>query len=73
MGGEIQILLVGLATVLPHLKAKSDKLKVFAVTSAKRAPAAPGIPTVAEAGMPGHEFDVWYMAWCSPAGRRALL
>lgn len=60
MGGEIQILLVGLATVLPHLKAKSDKLKVYAVTSAKRAPAAPNIPTVAEAGLPGYEFDVWY-------------
>ncbi len=60
MGGEIQILLVGLATVLPHVKAKSDKLKVFAVTSAKRSAAAPDIPTVAESGLPGYEFDVWY-------------
>ncbi len=60
MGGEIQILLVGLATVLPHVNAKSDKLKVFAVTSAKRSAAAPDIPTVAESGLPGYEFDVWY-------------
>ncbi len=60
MGGEIQILLVGLATVLPHVKAKNDKLKVFAVTSAKRSAAAPDIPTVAESGLPGYEFDVWY-------------
>jgi tripartite-type tricarboxylate transporter receptor subunit TctC len=60
MAGEIQILVVGLATVLPHVRAKSDKLKVFAVTGAKRAPAAPEIPTVAESGLPGYEFDVWY-------------
>ena len=60
MGGEIQILLVGLATVLPFVKSKSDKLKVYAVTSAKRSVAAPDIPTVAESGLPGYEFDVWY-------------
>ncbi|MEQ1776087.1 MAG: tripartite tricarboxylate transporter substrate-binding protein, partial [Burkholderiales bacterium] len=60
MAGEIQLLVVGLATVLPHVRAKSDKLKVFAVTGAKRAPAAPEIPTVAESGLPGYEFDVWY-------------
>jgi tripartite-type tricarboxylate transporter receptor subunit TctC len=60
MGGEIQILLVGLATVLPHVRSKSDKLKVYAVTSARRSPAAPDIPTVAEAGLPGYDFDVWY-------------
>ena len=39
MGGEIQILLVGLATVLPHVRAKSEKLKILAVTSARRAAA----------------------------------
>ena len=60
MAGEIHILLVGLATVLPHVRSKSDKVKVLAVTSARRSPAAPEIPTVAEAGLPGYEFDVWY-------------
>lgn len=60
LGGEIQVLLVGLATVLPHVKAKSDKLKVYAVTGAKRSPTAPDLPTVAESGLPGFEFDVWY-------------
>jgi tripartite-type tricarboxylate transporter receptor subunit TctC len=42
------------------VRAKSDKVKVLAVTGAKRAPAAPEIPAVAEAGLPGYEFDVWY-------------
>ena len=60
LGGEIQGLLVGLATVLPYVRAKSDKLKVLAVTSAKRAAVAPELPTIAEAALPGFEFDVWY-------------
>ena len=60
LSGEIQMLLVGLATVLPYVKAKSDKLKVLAVTSAKRAAVAPEIPTIAESALPGFEFDVWY-------------
>ena len=60
LSGEIQTLLVGLATVLPYVKAKSDKLKVLAVTSSKRAAVAPEIPTIAESALPGFEFDVWY-------------
>jgi tripartite-type tricarboxylate transporter receptor subunit TctC len=35
------------------------KLKALAVTSAKRSPAAPTIPTVAESGLPGYEFQTW--------------
>jgi len=60
LSGEIQGLLVGLATVLPYVRAKSDKLKVLAVTSAQRAAVAPELPTIAEAALPGFEFDVWY-------------
>ena len=60
LGGEIQVLLVGLATVLPYVKSKSDRLKVLAVTSSKRAAVAPELPTIAEAALPGFVFDVWY-------------
>ena len=60
LSGEIQVLVVGVATVLPYVRAKSDKLKVYAVTGAKRAQVAPELPTVAESGLPGFEFDVWY-------------
>ena len=60
LAGEIQVLLVGLATVLPYVKAKSDRLKVYAVTGAKRSSVAPELPTVAETALPGFEFDVWY-------------
>jgi tripartite-type tricarboxylate transporter receptor subunit TctC len=58
MGGELQIAMAGLATVLPH--AKSGRLKALAVTGAKRAGIAPELPTVAESGVPGYAFDVWY-------------
>lgn len=58
MGNEIQIALAGLATVLPH--ARAGRLKALAVTGAKRAQIAPEVPTVAESGVPGYRFDVWY-------------
>ena len=60
LAGEIQVLVVGLATVLPYLKAKNEKIKVLATMGAKRAAVAPDLPTVAESGYPGFEFDVWY-------------
>lgn len=58
MGGEIELALAGLATILPH--AKSGKVRALAVTGSKRAQIAPEIPTVAESGVPGYAFDVWY-------------
>jgi tripartite-type tricarboxylate transporter receptor subunit TctC len=51
--------------VLPQ--ANSGKLRGIAVGSAKRSPAAPDIPTVAEAGVPGFEYVTWYGLF-APAG-----
>ena len=58
MSGEIQIALAGLATLLPHVKA--GKVKALGVTGAKRTQFAPEVPTVAESGVPGYAFEVWY-------------
>ena len=58
MAGEIQVAFGGLQTVLPH--ARAGKLRALAVTGAKRAQIAPELPTIAEAGVPGYAFDVWY-------------
>lgn len=58
MGGELNLAIAGLATVLPH--ARAGKLKALAVTGSKRAQIAPDVPTVAESGIPGYVFDVWY-------------
>jgi tripartite-type tricarboxylate transporter receptor subunit TctC len=58
MSGELQTLMAGLATVLPQ--AKSGKIRVLAVSGAQRSRMAPEVPTVAEAGVPGYDFNVWY-------------
>jgi len=50
---------------MPHVKA--GKLKVLAVTGAKRAAAYPDIPTVAETGLPGFDAKPWYGV-LAPAG-----
>lgn len=41
--------------------AKTGKLRALAITSARRSPQLPEVPTVAEAGIPGYEFVAWYM------------
>jgi tripartite-type tricarboxylate transporter receptor subunit TctC len=58
MGGEIQLVIAGLATVLPHMKA--GRVRGLAVTGSKRAQVAPELPTAGEAGAKGYAFDVWY-------------
>ena len=39
---------------------KSGRLRALAVTSAKRSPVLPDVPTVAESGVPGYEVNGWY-------------
>jgi|SRR5882672_2081205 len=58
MAGEIQVAFAGLQTVLPH--SRGGKVRALAVTGATRAKIAPELPTIAEAGVPGYAFDVWY-------------
>ncbi|MGH6880466.1 MAG: Bug family tripartite tricarboxylate transporter substrate binding protein, partial [Hypericibacter sp.] len=38
---------------------QAGRIKALAVTSAKRSPALPDVPTVAESGLPGYELDFW--------------
>ena len=65
LGGEIHIQLIGISSVVPHMK--SGRMRALAVSGAKRSSAAPEVPTVAESGVPGYEFDVWY-GMLFPAG-----
>ena len=65
LGNEIQMQLIGISSVVPHLK--TGRMKALAVSGAKRSSAAPEIPTVAESVVPGYEFDVWY-GMLFPAG-----
>jgi len=58
LAGEVQVGFGTLFGVRPHMDA--GRLKVLAMTDQKRSPAAPDIPTVAEAGVPGYHVDQWY-------------
>jgi tripartite-type tricarboxylate transporter receptor subunit TctC len=58
LAGDVQVGFGTLFGVRPHLP--SGRLKALAVTTGKRTPAAPELPTVAEAGVPGYEVDQWY-------------
>jgi tripartite-type tricarboxylate transporter receptor subunit TctC len=71
MSGELQCLLAGLATVMPQTK--NGKIKALAVTGAKRSAVAPDVPTVAEAGVPGYEFIVWYGMMVPGGTPRAII
>jgi tripartite-type tricarboxylate transporter receptor subunit TctC len=57
VAGEVQLGFNNILSVLPHVN--SGRLKAIAVTSARRAPAVPNLPTVAEAGVPGYEATSW--------------
>ena len=65
LGGQVQLMFNNLVEVLPHLK--SGKIRPLAVGTAKRTPALPDLPTVAESGLPGYEMQLWY-GLVAPAG-----
>ena len=65
LGGQVPFMFDTLPTSLPHIKA--GKLKALAVTTEKRTPLAPDIPTMIEQGWPGFVISAWY-AVLAPAG-----
>ncbi len=58
LSGETTMTFGSLSALSPYVTAK--KLRVIAVTSAKRSPLDPKIPTIAESGLPGYEMTPWY-------------
>ncbi len=65
MGGHIQVLLGAIPTTLAQVKA--GKVRALAVSSARRWPAVPELPTIAESGLPGFEAASWF-GMLAPAG-----
>src|SRR6186713_2979196 len=57
IGNQVPAVLGTLSGILPHIKA--GKLKAIAITSSKRSPLLPDVPTIAESGFPGYESDTW--------------
>ena len=64
ISGQVSLLFNSMPSVLPHVA--SGRLRGIAVGSAQRSPAAPDIPTVAEAGLKGYQYVTWY-ALLAPA------
>ena len=70
MAGLVDVYFGGLSTALPHVKA--GKMRALGQTLLVRSPAAPDIPTIAEAGLPGYEAAISYGIFL-PAGAPTVL
>ncbi len=58
LGGQVNVMFDILGSSLPYIQV--GKLTPLAVTSARRSPTLPNVPTMAEAGVPGYEFTGWH-------------
>jgi len=61
LAGQVDMMIVDFTTTLPHVQA--GKLKALAVSSKKRSPLAPSLPTLDEAGVKGYEMSYWNAAY----------
>ena len=64
LGGQVQVVCTSPLPAMPHVKA--GRLRALALTSAKRSPMWPDLPTVAESGYPAYQSTLWY-ALLAPA------
>ena len=65
VSGHVAVTVASMLGTMPQVR--SGRLRALGVTSARRVPAAPDIPTIAEAGVPGYESLQWY-GLVAPAG-----
>ncbi|WP_120966322.1 tripartite tricarboxylate transporter substrate binding protein [Comamonas sp. lk] len=61
LGNQIAVMFDNMPSAIQHVR--SGKLRPIAVTTAKRSPELPDVPTVAEAGVPGYEATSWFGLW----------
>lgn len=58
LSGEVEVALLSIPVVTPHVRA--GRMKIYGVTTAKRSPLLPDVPTIAEQGLDGYEFGNWH-------------
>jgi tripartite-type tricarboxylate transporter receptor subunit TctC len=71
IAGDVAVTFGNISQAIVHVKA--GRMRALAVTSAKRNPAMPELPTVAEAGVPGYEFDTWFVVAAPKGTPRAIV
>jgi tripartite-type tricarboxylate transporter receptor subunit TctC len=71
VAGQVDFSIPAYPTAVPHLKA--GRLRILAVTGYKREPTVPDVPTVAEAGFPGTEFEIWFALFAPAATPKAII
>jgi tripartite-type tricarboxylate transporter receptor subunit TctC len=71
LGGHVLLMFDNMPSALPH--AKAGKLRGIAVSTAKRSPVTPEVPTVAESGLPGFEVSVWFGVLAPAATPREIV
>jgi tripartite-type tricarboxylate transporter receptor subunit TctC len=58
IGGNVNLMFNSIPPVMQHIK--SGRLRLLGVSSAKRSPQLPDVPTISEAGVPGYESITWF-------------
>ncbi len=71
MAGQTQLMFGSTFTVIPQNAA--GRLRALAVTSARRSPALPNLPTIAEAALPGYAMTTWYGLFIAAATPRTVI
>jgi tripartite-type tricarboxylate transporter receptor subunit TctC len=59
IGGQVQWMIDPILSSQQHVR--SGKLRALAISTPKRSALAPGLPTIAESGLPGYEFSAWFV------------
>ena len=71
MGGGVQVLFGDIVATYPHVK--GERLRALGITSPKRAPGLPDIPTIAESGVPGYDAVGWFGVFAPARTPKAII
>lgn len=71
ISGQVQLMFDNLTSISPHVR--SGKIRGIGVSSLKRSPIFPEIPTIAESGVPGYDASTWYGALAPAKTAHAII
>ena len=71
LGGQVQAMCTSLAGLINFVK--SGRVRALGVTTAKRNPQLPDVPTIVESGIPGYEVTIWYAVFAPVATPKAIV